>query len=119
MRSTNLVLVLVFMNAAAGIVAVAAPVGVDPVAGGDEQIEQSSTELEDNRTVNRRGSGELIGSFLALGGLINTLGNIIFFGPEMLRNLGAPGILITGFETILIFVVGFDVAEAITGRRLS
>jgi len=37
----------------------------------------------------------------------------------MLRNLGAPGLLVTGFETVLIFVLGFDVAEAITGRRLS
>jgi hypothetical protein len=119
MRSTNLVLFLVMLNASAGLVATISPVDVDPVTGGDEQIEQSSTELQDNRTVNRRGSGELIASFLAMTGLINTLGNIIFFGAEMLRNLGTPGILVSGFETVFIFVVAFDVAEAVTGRQLS
>jgi hypothetical protein len=118
MRSTNLVLFLVLLNAAVGIVAVAAPVDIDPVAGGDQAIEDSASDVE-NREVNRRGSSELIGSFLGVGSLINSVSNIIFLGPEMFRNLGAPDILISGFEAVLVFVVGFDVAEAVTGRLLS
>lgn len=118
MRSTNLVIFLVLLNVSAGVVAVAAPVDVDPLVGGQQEIDQTAGDVE-NRDVSRRGSGELIGSFLGLGGLLRDIGTIIFYGPEMLRNLGAPGLLVTGFETVLIFVLGFDVAEAITGRRLS
>jgi len=118
MRSTNLVIFLVLLNVSAGIIAAAAPVPVDPLVGGDKEIDDTSGDVED-RNVSRRGSGELIGSFLGLGGLIRDIGTIIFYGPEMLRNLGAPALLITGFETVLVFVVGFDVAEAITGRVLS
>jgi hypothetical protein len=118
MRSTNLVIFLVLLNVSAGIVAVASPVDVDPLTGGDQEIDNTAGEVED-RNVSRRGSGELIGSFLGLGGLIRDVGTVIFYGPEMLRNLGAPGLLVSGFEVVLIFVMGFDVAEAITGRRLS
>jgi hypothetical protein len=118
MRSTNLVLVLVLLNVSAGIIAVAAPVDVDPLVGGDAEIDDSAGSVED-RDVSRRGSGELIGSFLGLGSLIQDIGTIIFFGPEMLRNLGAPGLIVTGFEVVLVFVLSFDIAEAITGRRLS
>lgn len=118
MRSTNLVIFLVLLNVSAGIVAVAAPVDVDVLTGGDQKIDDTAGEVE-NRNVSRRGSGELIGSFLGLGTVIQTIGTVIFYGPEMLRNLGAPGLLVSGFEVVLVFVLGFDVAEAITGRQLS
>lgn len=118
MRSTNLVLFLVLLNVSAGIIAVAAPVDVDPLVGGQTEIKDTAGTVED-RDVSRRGSGELIGSFLGLGSLIQDIGTIIFYGPEMLRNLGAPGLIVTSFEVVLVFVLGFDVAEAITGRQLS
>lgn len=118
MRSTNLVIFLVLLNVSAGVVATTAPVDVNVLAGGGSEIDDTA-ESVDNRDVNRRGTSELIGSFLGLGSLIQGIGKIIFLGPEMLRNLGAPGILITGFETVLVFVIGFDIAEAVTGRQLS
>jgi hypothetical protein len=37
----------------------------------------------------------------------------------MLQRLGMPAILVTGFKTAIIFVAGFDLAEAVTGRPLS
>jgi hypothetical protein len=118
MRSTNLVLFLVLINAAAGVTAVAAPADVTPTVGGGDEIESASSNVED-RQVDRRGSSELIGSFLALGGLIRTIDNIIFFAPNMFQNLGAPSLVTNGFKGIFLFVVTFDIAEAITGRLLS
>jgi len=118
MRSTNLVIFLVLLNAAAGVVTVAAPGVVNPVVGADDEIADAAGSAED-REVDRRGSTELIGSFLSVGSLIQTIAGIVFAGPEMLRNLGAPDILITGFEVVLVFIIAFDVAEAITGRQLS
>jgi len=81
MRSTNLVIFLVLLNVSAGIVAVASPVAVDPLVGGDKEIDDTAGDVE-NRDVSRRGSGELIGSFLGLGSLIQDVGTIIFYGPR-------------------------------------
>jgi len=118
MRSTNLVIFLILLNVSAGVVAAAAPADVDVLAGGSEEIQDVNESVSD-RDVNRRGSGELIGSFLGLGSLIQSIDKIIFAGPEMLRNLGMPSQFVDGFKLVFVFVVAFDVGEAITGRKLS
>lgn len=118
MRSTNLVIFLALLNVAAGIFAVAAPVNVTVSTGASGEIDATGEALAD-REISRPASGELIGSFLGLADLIERLRNIIFYGPEMLRALGAPAILVDGFEGVLLFVMLFDVAEAVTGRGLS
>jgi len=118
MRSTNLVLFLILLNAAAGVAAAGLALDVAPSTGASGIIGDTSGDLED-REVNRPASDELIGSFFGVGALIQSIRNIVFFGPEMLRNLGAPPIIINGFQTVLIFIVSFDVAEAVTGRNLS
>jgi len=118
MRSTNIVIFLVLLNVAAGVGATVAPGDVVPATGASGEIDSVADDVQ-NREVKRPASDELIGSFFGVGALITTIKNVVFFGPEMLRNLGAPGVLVSGFETVLVFVVAFDIAEAVTGRNLS
>jgi len=118
MRSTNLVLILVLINVAAGIVTVAAPVDVAPSVGGGSEIDSTKENISDRQT-NRPASDELIGAFFGLGQLLSELRNIIFYGPQMLANLGVPAVITNGFQIVLSFVVACDVVEGITGRVLS
>jgi hypothetical protein len=118
MRSTNLVIFLVLLNAAAGISAAVAPAQVSVATGGGDVIEGSSSDLQD-RSVNQPSSDEITGSFFGIGSIIQTIDGIIFAGPNMLQNLGLPGIIADGFKTVLVIIVAFDVGEAVTGRVLS
>jgi len=118
MRSTNLILFLILLNASAGIVSATGPTNLSPSTGGSDVIVRAQGEVVERET-NQPSSEEIIGSFFGLGKLIQAIDDIIFAGPNMLQMLGMPGILVTGFKTAVVFVVGFDVAEAVTGRPLS
>jgi len=73
------------------------------------------------RTIDKKASSadQLPGAFFGVGSLIQTIDSIIFAGPNMLANLGMPRIIAGAMKTVVVFVVGFDVAEAVTGRQLS
>jgi hypothetical protein len=118
MRSTNLILFLILLNASAGIVAATGPTNLSPSTGGSDVIVRAQGDVVERET-NQPTSEEIIGSFFGLGKLIQAIDDIIFAGPNMLQMLGMPNILVTGFKTSVIFIVGFDVAEAVTGRPLS
>lgn len=118
MRSTQLVLFLVLLNAVAGIAAVALP-GPAPITGGGSEIDQTREEQEKETIGTDLPGSELVSAFFDAGSIIQDLRNIVFLGPEMLKNLGAPAILMDAFQAVVVFVVAFDVIEAITGRRLS
>ena len=118
MRSTNLILFLILLNASAGIVAATGPTNISPSTGGSDIIVRAEGEIIERET-NQPSSEEIIGSFFGVGKLIQSVDQILFAGPNMLQTLGMPAILVTGFKTSVIFIVGFDVAEAVTGRPLS
>lgn len=118
MRSTNIILFLILLNAAAGIVAATGPTNVSPSAGGSDVIVSAQGEIID-REVNQPASEEIIGSFFGVGKLLQSIDQILFAGPNMLQRLGMPALFVTGFKTAVIFIAGFDVAEAFTGRKLS
>lgn len=117
MRSTNIVIFLVLLNVAAGLSVVMFP--------GQLQVEMSSGTIDEaegqlqTAEVSQPSADEITGSFLANAGLIQTIDNIIFRGPNMLAALGMPAIFVAGFKTVFGFVVAFDVAEAVTGRQFS
>jgi hypothetical protein len=118
MRSTNLVIFLVFLNFAAIIIGATVPVDVSIAAGGGAEIDQASADVE-NRDVNQPSADEITGSFLGGAGLIQNIATILFAGPNMLVNLGMPSIFRTAFMTVLTFVISFDVYEAVSGRPMS
>jgi|APHM01.1.fsa_nt_gi hypothetical protein len=118
MRSTNLILFLILLNASAGIVAATGPTNLSPSAGGSDVIVRAEGEIVERET-DQPSSEEIIGSFFGLGKLLQSIDQVLFAGPNMLQRLGMPAILVTGFKTAVIFIAGFDVAEAVTGRKLS
>ena len=109
---------MILLNASAGIVAATGPTNLSPSAGGSDVIVRAEGEIVERET-NQPSSEEIIGSFFGLGKLLQSVDQILFAGPNMLQRLGMPAILVTGFKTAVIFIAGFDVAEAVTGRQLS
>jgi len=118
MRSTNLILFLVLLNVAAGVTTAVAPGPVAVATGADAEIQGANDALGD-RSVTQPSADEVTGALFGNAGIIETIDNILFLGPNMLQNLGTPAILVGGFKTVLGFVVAFDIAEAITGRQFS
>jgi len=118
MRSTQLVLFLVLLNVGAGIAAAAIPADISPQTGGQNEIDEAENDVED-RDFGRIPGSELVAAFFSVMEMIEDVRGIVFYGPEMLVNLGAPRLLVTGFETVLAFVVAFDIGEVVTGRILS
>jgi len=118
MRSTNIVIFLVLLNATAGFAGVVFAGPLDPALGQDTKIDGASSELA-TAEVSEPAAGEVTGSILQNAGVIQTIDGIVFAGPNMLGGLGMPGIFVGGFKAVLGFVVAFDVAEVVTGREFS
>lgn len=118
MRSTNIIIFLVLLNASAGIVAATGPTNLSPSAGASDVIVSAEGEILERET-NQPSSEEIIGSFFGLGKLLQAIDGVLFSGPNMLQRLGMPLIFVAGFKTVVIFVAGFDIAEAVTGRNMS
>jgi hypothetical protein len=118
MRSTNIVIFLVLLNATAGFAGVLFATPLDPALGQDAKIEDASSSLS-TAEVSEPAAGEVTGSILQNAGLIETIDGIVFAGPNMLGALGMPAIFVGGFKAVLGFVVAFDVAEGVTGREFS
>jgi len=127
MRSTNLVIFLVLLNAAAGISTVIFPADIALATGGDGQIDNSISELrscdegqvEDCAEVNQPSSDEITGGFINNLSVLQAIDDIVFSGPNMLANLGMPVVFVGLFKTALALVVAFDLVEIFTGRILS
>ena len=118
MRSTQIVLFLVLMNGAAVALVPMLPGDVTPATGGGDEIDDAARQA-DSSAISRLPGSELIAGFFRAAGIIEDIRNVVFYGPEMLRNIGAPGALVSLFEIGIVFIVSFDVIEALTGRRLS
>lgn len=119
MRTPQIVLFLVLLNSAAFAISVAAPVDVAPTTGGESEIDSAKDTIGQTEPGQTEGQGVLIGGFNAAMNAIDGIRNVVFYGPEMLINLGAPAVLIGVIEGALVFVVGFDVLQAFTGRQMS
>jgi len=119
MRTPQIVLMLVLINGAAFGIGAISPVDVTPTAGDSGEIDEASSEIEQSNPGSTGGTGVLVGGFSAAMSAIDSIRNVVFYGPEMLINLGAPGSVIGILEGSLVFVVGYDVLQAFTGRQFS
>jgi len=127
MRSTNIVLALVILNAVALISGVIFPADIVLATGADGQIESSISELRscsENQTVNcaevqQPSADEITGGFINNLSVLQAIDDIIFHGPNMLVNLGMPAIFKDGFVSVLALVVAYDLVEFFTGREAS
>lgn len=121
MRSTNILIILIALNASAvlvGAVGLANDAGYQPTTGGGEQIEDANESAS-----NVEGSGGVIDSFVgavlsAVGQLV-TIFKVVIAGPTMLANLGVPAPLVALVSAPLYIIVGIDLLEVISGRQLT
>jgi uncharacterized protein YukJ len=119
MRSPNLVLFLILLNFAAIVMSGAGVVDVGISTGSEDVINSVQDTAIENRTQEQPAQDEIVGAFFDAGNLIQDIARIAFAGPFMLQRLGVPALITNGFITVVAFVVAFDIAEAITGRRFS
>jgi len=84
MRSTNLILFLVLLNVAAGVTTAVAPGPVAVATGADAEIQGANAALGD-RQVSQPSADEITGSLLGNAGIIETIDDILFLGPNMLQ----------------------------------
>jgi len=127
MRSPNIVIALVILNAVALISGIIFPADIVMATGADGQIESSISELrtcaegqtEKCAEVQQPSSDEITGGFIRNIGVIQAIDDIVFMGPNMLVNLGMPDIFAAGFKSVLALVVAFDIVEFFTGREAS
>lgn len=118
MRSKNILIFLILLNAAAGFAAasgVAGDMSYQPTVGGDEQIEQAN---EAGQTVQSERSAvdSFIGGILEAADTFVQMLGVVVIGPQMLINIGAPPALVTFVAAPLYAIVGLDVLYIISNR---
>jgi hypothetical protein len=121
MRSTNIILFLVAINAAAVVVggALGPQFGVAPQTGGEGVIDQQADQADEQFQSSRGAVDEFVSATFMASNFVRSIDDIVFAGPNMLLSLGAPGLLINPFKVIVVFVVAIDIAEVLSGRILS
>ncbi|WP_254544087.1 hypothetical protein [Halomarina pelagica] len=121
MRSTNIVIFLVLLNASATLLSgtgIAPALGVSPTVGGDEQIEQSEQNLQSVST-DRSALDNFIAGIISAASVLVGVFSIVIAGPLMLSNLGVPGALVAFIFAPLYFIVGLDLLQVLSGRSLT
>lgn len=121
MRSTQIVIFLVALNAAAIVIGgVLGPaIGIQPNVGGDGVIDDAQDSSRNQFESSRTGVGEFVSATFMVADFLKSIDDVVFAGPNMLINLGAPPILINPFKGLIVLVVGIDVAEVLSGRVLT
>jgi len=122
MRSTNILIFLVALNASAvvlGAAGVSQSVGYDPNIGGDAQIESANESLGDVNTNKGSGFDTFVGAVISAASTLTDVFGIVIAGPTMLINLGAPAFIVFPLATPLYLLVGIDILQIISGRDLT
>lgn len=121
MRSTNIIIFLIALNAAALVIgsALGPAFGLQPNVGGDGEISDATESSREQFQSSRTGVGEFVSATFMVANFLRSIDNIVFAGPNMLITLGAPAILIDPFKALVAVVVGIDLAEILSGRILS
>jgi len=121
MRSTNIVIFLACLNAAALVISagLGPAFGIQPQIGGDQELQTAEQEGREQFQSSRGGVGEFVTATFMAVEFIGTIGSLVRAGPNMLISLGAPALLIRPFEAIVFIIISIDIAEVLSGRVLS
>jgi hypothetical protein len=116
--STQAVVFLVFLNAAAGVLTAsgaAADMGVAPTPGGGEQVEQANNSAA--QVSPGSGVGEtLFALYVTATQTVVDIFGLIFAGPTMLSNLGLPTWLVGFVFAPAYIIAGADIIFVLIGR---
>lgn len=119
--STQLVIILLLLNASAVIVAqsgIGAALDINPQPGNEEQIEAANETARNDISTSQGTLDTLFGMFTSTASTLETIFNTIFYGPVMLKNLGVPWWITDTFSAGLAIIVAVDIVHALTGRVL-
>jgi hypothetical protein len=120
LRSTNVLVVLVLLNAAAvfaGTLPVTDDLGYQPTVGGDAEI-QEATDAGKEIQSERSSLDQFVGGIIAAASTITAMLGVVVAGPQMLINLGAPAALVTFVAAPLYIYVGLDLLQVLSGRDI-
>jgi hypothetical protein len=120
LRSTNVVMLLVLLNASAvfvGAMPVTDEVGYQPAIGGDDAIDEAQ-QTGDKIQSDRSSLDQFVGGIIAAASTIATILSVVVAGPQMLINLGAPKVLVTFIAAPLYILVALDLLQVLSGREI-
>lgn len=119
MRSTNLVILLVLLNASAVMVGAIGltDIGYQPDIGGDAEIEQAETQAETIST-ERSALDQFVAGVIAAADTVATVFGVAIAGPTMLANLGVPAPVVAFLSAPIYIIVGLDILQVISGRSI-
>jgi hypothetical protein len=125
MRTTKIIIALLFLNGAATLLmasGIAADVGIAPNPGGDVSIVNSQVAAEGadgpqlSMGPQNASGGTLFGAFLWAFGILSSMVPFVFDGPAMLLALGVPPVLVNFVFIPVYATIGFDMVYLLTGR---
>lgn len=122
MRSTNILIFLVALNASAvviGAVGVGADLGYQPTIGGDGEIQNANESAANVEAQSDSAFDTFVGAVISAASTITTILGVVTAGPQMLINLGVPAFIVLPLATPLYILVGIDILQIISGRDLT
>jgi hypothetical protein len=120
LRSTNIVVLLVLLNASAvfvGALPVADDLGYSPAIGGGDTIDEAQSAGEEVKS-DRSSLDQFVGGIIAAASTISTMLSVVVAGPQMLINLGVPTLIVTLVSGPLYVFVGLDLLQVLSGRDI-
>jgi hypothetical protein len=120
MRSTNIVVFLVCLNAAAVMVGSTgfAEVGAAPEVGGGDVIEDARDQGREIST-DRSALDQFVSGIIAAASSVSIIFEVALAGPTLFLNLGVPAPLVTFVAAPLYVIVGLDVLQVLSGRDIA
>jgi hypothetical protein len=122
MRSTNILIFLVALNASAvviGAVGLGADLGYQPTIGGDAEIQTANESAANVEAQSDSAFDTFVGAVISAASTITTILGVVTAGPQMLINLGVPAFIVLPLATPLYILVGIDILQIISGRSLT
>lgn len=122
MRSTNILIFLVALNASAVVVGAAGvsdSIGYSPGIGGDDQIEQANSSLDTVNTEKASGLDTFVGAVISAASTLIDVFGVVIAGPAMMINLGVPRFIVVPLAAPLYLLVGIDILQILSGRDLT
>lgn len=122
MRSTNILIFLVALNASAiviGAVGLGADLGYQPTIGGDGEIQNANESAANVEAQSDSAFDTFVGAVISAASTITTILGVVTAGPQMLVNLGVPAFIVLPLATPLYILVGIDILQIISGRDLT
>lgn len=121
MRSTNLLIILVALNASAvlvGATGLGAALGYQPVVGGDGVIDDAEADAGEI-DAERSAIDTFVSGVITAAQTLLSMFSVVIAGPRMLINLGAPSSIVAFLSAPLYLLVSIDILEVISGRQLT